>query len=232
MLYHVKNEVENNGMIRVKICGITNPEDASMAADAGADAIGLNFVGGPRRIETDQVGPIVAALPPFCVPVALVNLDANPLGDELWNTLSQLHIRTIQLYGTEPEVSAASILRAGFLPVLVHRVNPDAFPDDLESRLKVLDNTAIPAVVFDAHHPSQMGGTGVAFDWQLLRQSNERTAAHWPRVILAGGLNPANVTEAVQITRPYAVDVSSGVETAPGQKCPKLMRAFIQAAKR
>ncbi|NOX58933.1 MAG: N-(5'-phosphoribosyl)anthranilate isomerase, partial [Planctomycetes bacterium] len=109
-------------MVRVKICGITNANDARSAAHAGADAVGLNFVAGPRRITPEQATPILDALPPFCEPVALINLDTNPLGDALWTSILQMPIRTVQLYGSATGTSLASFPHGRLNPIIVHTV--------------------------------------------------------------------------------------------------------------
>ncbi|GJM26347.1 MAG: N-(5'-phosphoribosyl)anthranilate isomerase [Phycisphaerae bacterium] len=219
-------------MMRVKICGITNPEDAMLAANAGADAIGLNFVAGPRKITPDIAATIVAAIPPFCTPVALVNVEMNPIGDSLWNAIAQLRIRTVQLYGDDHDHAVTPLLREGFIPILVHRIIPDVFPTDLESRINSLDSAPPLGVVLDTHDPVQLGGTGKTFDWNIVNKAQlNAITPNPPLAILAGGLNPSNVAKAVRIAQPWAVDVSSGVEKSPGRKCAELMNAFVQAAK-
>ncbi len=219
-------------MTRVKICGITTAKDAVLAASAGADAVGLNFVAGPRKITPDVAADIVAALPPFCAPVALVNVETNPLGDALWNAIAQLRIRTIQLYGDEQDQAVLPLIREGFAPLLVHRIIPDAFPADLEARINRLDPAPPLGVVVDTHDPVQLGGTGQTFDWKILDKARiDAIAPNPPRLIVAGGLNPTNVAEAVRIAKPWAVDVSSGVEESPGRKSPELMSTFVRAAK-
>lgn len=219
-------------MTRVKICGITSPEDATQAAHAGADAIGLNFVAGPRKITPESAAAIIPALPPFCTPVALINVDVNPLGDELWNAIAQLGIRTVQLYGDEQDEVVIPLVREGFVPILVHRIVPDAFPGDLETRINRFDSVASLGVVVDTHDPVQLGGTGQTFDWNILDPARlEHIAPCRLHVILAGGLNPSNVAAAVRIAKPWAVDVSSGVEDSPGRKCAERMQAFVHAVR-
>ncbi len=219
-------------MVRVKICGITTPQDAVAAAIAGADAIGLNFVKGPRKITAEQAAQIVAALPPFCTPVALVNIETNPLGDDLWRAISELRINVIQLYGDRQDECIAPLLRDGFSPLLVHQIIPDAFPNDLEERILRLAPVHPHGIVFDTHDPVQLGGTGKTFDWSILKKcQNVASSENKPHMILAGGLNPTNVADAVRIAQPRAVDVSSGVEDSPGFKSVELMTAFVQNAR-
>jgi len=219
-------------MTRVKICGITTPQDAILAANAGADAIGLNFVAGPRKITPEVAASIVATLPPFCTPVALIHVGRNPLGDALWNAVAQLRIQTVQLYGDEQDQAVMPLVREGFVPILVHRIIPDAFPADLEARFNHLNSAPPLGVVVDTHDPVQLGGTGQTFDWTIIDKARlEGIVPNAPLVVLAGGLNPSNVAEAVRIAQPWAVDVSSGVEDSPGRKCADLMRAFVRSAK-
>jgi phosphoribosylanthranilate isomerase len=219
-------------MMRVKICGITTPDDAIRAAHAGADAIGLNFVAGPRKITPEIAATIVATLPPFCTPVALINVGINPLGDPLWNAIAQLRIRTVQLYDDDQDHAVMPLFREGFIPILVHRIIPDAFPADLETRINRMESAPPLGVVMDTHDPVQLGGTGKTFDWSAVNKAKLNTIVpNAPLTILAGGLNPSNVAEAVRIAQPWAVDVSSGVEKSPGRKSAELMNAFVQAAK-
>ncbi|NOX60103.1 MAG: phosphoribosylanthranilate isomerase, partial [Planctomycetes bacterium] len=139
--------------------------------------------------------------------------------------------RTVQLYGSATGTSLASFPHGRLNPIIVHTVGPDSFPGDLQDRLANFTTTP-PAILLDTHDPDQLGGTGKTFDWGFLRRSmDENDANSWPPMILAGGLHPSNVEEAIRIARPWAVDVSSGVEKSPGVKSPELMREFVRAAK-
>ncbi len=208
-----------------------------MAAELGVDAIGLNFVGGPRRISTDMAFQITRILAPFVSAVALVKTDTTQFADalELAQILAvypRLPIYTFQLYGAGPEhfldrdyhlrkwmVSSISD-RASFVATVstLYACNPN-MPD---------------AVVLDAASTTKLGGTGRAFNWEWIAEARAAgELARVPPIILAGGLTPENVAEAIRIAHPYAVDVSSGVEVAgqPGIKDPVKMRDFIQAVR-
>ncbi len=219
-------------MVRIKICGITRPEDAIAAAVAGADAIGLNFIGGPRRIDVDSAAAILQALPAFCTPVALVDVSLGDVPADLLELIGRHWVSHLQLYG---DVGAGTITRLradGFHPIIVHAVEASTFADEIGQRLATM-STALPAaILLDAHVPGLAGGTGRTADWQAIAAAREAGAMQtWPPVMLAGGLNPENVAEAIRQVRPWAVDVSSGVESAPGRKDPEQMTAFVARAR-
>jgi phosphoribosylanthranilate isomerase len=208
--------------VRVKVCGITNVGDAVEAARLGADAVGLNFYPrSPRYLDPAACVPLLRALPPFVEPVALF-VD-QPLRHvfEVLNGLGR--IRTFQWYGSRRELSDT-------YPFLYVPAFPVQDRDSLLAIIRYLDNCASfgsqpAAVLIDAAVPGQHGGTGQTVPWQLL-------AGFQPGVplILAGGLTPDNVAEAVHVVRPYAVDVASGIERGPGLKDPEKMRRFIDRA--
>jgi phosphoribosylanthranilate isomerase len=205
---------------RIKICGITNEADARAAADLGADAIGLNFhPGSPRYVQPDAVEGILRAMPPFLEPVGVfVN---QPLR-QAFETLNRIgRIRTIHWYGDKPELCDA-------YPFQLIPTFPVRDQDSLRTITGYLDLCRglckLPAAIaVDAHAPDQHGGTGRQIPWNLL-------AGFQPGVplILAGGLTPENVAEAIRIVRPYAVDVASGVESSPGKKDGEKIRRFIE----
>ena len=201
-------------MLRVKICGITRPEDALAAAEAGADAIGLVFAPSPRRVTPEQAAAILAALPPFVTPVALF-VDEPP--ERIRRIVQPLGIRTVQLHGDE---SPAVALELRDLCVI------KAFRIGAEADLAPLAGYPAAACLLDSQVAGRRGGTGVAFDWRLAAQ-----AARHSRIILAGGLRPENVAEAIRLVRPYGVDTSSGVESEPGRKDSAKVRAFVEAAR-
>jgi len=201
-------------MLRVKICGITNPRDAVAAAEAGADAIGLVFAESPRRVTVGQARAILAALPPYVTPVALfVDEPAEVVRD----TCGQLGIRTVQLHGDEPPDVARAL--GGFCVVKAFRIRTEA-------DLAPLEGYPAAAWLLDSKVEGRRGGTGVTFDWTLAARAAKRG-----RVILAGGLTPDNVAEAVRIAKPYGVDTSSGVESEPGRKDRARLEAFVAAAR-
>lgn len=202
-------------MMRVKICGITRPEDALAAAAAGADAIGLVFAESPRQVTVEQAAAILRVLPPFVTPVALF-VDAT--ADAVREVCGPLGIRTVQLHGDEPPAVAEAL--ADCCLVKAFRIGSAA-------DIAAVAGYPAAAYLLDSRVAGRSGGTGTAFDWQLLR------GVAWDKpVILAGGLNPGNVAQAVRKVRPYAVDTSSGVESAPGIKDAAKVQAFVAAARR
>lgn len=198
--------------VRVKVCGITSYEDAAMAVDYGAAALGFNFhPSSPRFIERAAAGKIIRRLPPFVTTVGVFVNVADP--DEVGETALNAGVQVIQLHGDE---SAEYCRRLGAWSLIkaVH-ITRDWDPASIR-------DFPVRAILFDSKDDGLFGGTGRAFDWQLLRNLSLTMP-----VILAGGLNPSNVAEAVRSVRPYALDVCSGVERTPGKKDPIKMRAFM-----
>lgn len=217
--------------VRVKICGVTTPEDAVAAARAGADAVGLNFVAGPRQISIATAADILAALPPFCAPVALVDVSAGDLSAELLELVGRYWVSHLQLYGSVTPQTIARLHQDGFRTILARQVT-DQFPCDAQTVLNECPPGAASAVLLDAHHPDKQGGSGQIVDWSLIRQArDDGKLDNWPPLVLAGGLTAENVAEAIRIVQPWAVDVSSGVESSPGRKDRDKVREFVQAAK-
>ena len=201
-------------MVKIKICGITNREDALHAVACGADALGFVFYEkSPRCIEPEQARAIIAALPPF---VASVGLFVNERPQRIEEIAAFCSLGLVQLHGDE---SPEACLIPGRRVIKALRVR------DAQSLERAADY-AVAGLLLDAWVPGTYGGTGHTFNWQLAA----RVARQRP-VILAGGLTPENVAEAARAVRPYAVDVSSGVEAAPGKKDPEKVAAFIRAAK-
>jgi len=212
---------------RIKICGLTRETDVEHAAATGADAVGLVlYPGSPRCVSARRAGELARRLPPFVTPVLLF---VNASADEVRAALDAVPGALLQFHGDEsPEQCAALAgarpwLRAARVPV-----GAGAAGFDL---LEYADRySAAQAVLVDAHVPGY-GGGGHAFDWTALPWSDPRLrAAH--RVVLSGGLTPANVTDGVLLVRPWGVDVSSGVEAAKGIKDPARVEAFIAAVRR
>ncbi len=197
--------------MRVKICGVTTVEDARVCADAGADAIGLNFWSGSKRcIGIERAVEIARALP---AGVAKIGVFVDAGRDEIERTAEAVGLDAIQLHGDEPPEACAGFT----LPVIkALRVS-----EALGSIHEVVARYDVAWMLLD----SAVGGSGVAFDWR-------RAFAVAPgRLYLAGGLRPDNVAEAVRLVRPYAVDTASGVEASPGRKDPRRVREFIENAK-
>lgn len=197
-------------MIRVKICGITTPEDGVLAAGLGASAIGIVFwPNSPRVVDLARARAIVAALPPL---VPAVGVFVNQQADAR-RIAADVGLAAVQFHGDE---------------------TPDSyrgFPIRVIKAVAVRDESAIDAaravpdaadVLLDAHDPARRGGTGKRIDWTIAAEIASRRP-----VILSGGLNPSNVAEAIEAVRPAAIDVSSGVESAPGRKDPAKLRALF-----
>lgn len=196
---------------RIKICGITRAQDARAAAKLGADAIGLVFYRtSPRNLSLEQARAIVAELPPF---VTVVGLFVDPARDQVEAVLRACSINLLQFHGDEaPEFCAGF----GLPYIKAARVRADA---DLVQYLSPY--SAAQGWLLDAYHDRLYGGTGACFDWNLIPRGLARP------VILSGGLTPDNVGAAVRQVRPWAVDVSSGVEATKGIKDAAKIAAFI-----
>jgi phosphoribosylanthranilate isomerase len=201
--------------VRSKICGITRIEDALAAVEAGADAIGLVFYAkSPRAVTVQQARTIIAALPPFVTTVGLF-VDASRC--ELGETLDAVPLDLLQFHGDESPAACDGYHRP-YIKAL--RVKPG---DDIAAQVALYKNAS--GVLLDTYVPGIPGGTGEAFDWSLVPVGLSKP------VILAGGLTADNVAGAISRVRPYAVDVSGGVEVAKGIKDAKMIRAFMQAVK-
>lgn len=202
--------------VKVKICGLTHPGDALHAVEAGADALGfMLYAASPRAVTRAKAAEIIRELPPF---IAKVGVFVNPTEQEVRTAIAECGLDTLQFHGDE---SPEFCRRFGLKVIKAFRVR-DA------SSLEVTANFSTEAWLLDSHVAGKLGGTGAVFNWELASEATR----HSRRVILAGGLTPDNATSAVRKVRPYGLDVSSGVESAPGRKDPKLVRAFIAAAKR
>lgn len=199
--------------VRVKICGVMTPEIAAVAAEAGADAIGLVLAPSRRRVTIDQASAIVAELPPF---VAAVGVFVDMPADEVETTARGLPLDAVQLHGDEPPEMCRLLRRQGVRVIKALRV-ADRVDVDLLDRYR-----SAAALMLDTHVDGLAGGSGRAFDWEAARGLSDR----FP-LILSGGLTPDNVGRALDIVRPYGVDVSSGVETG-GRKSPEKIRQFIE----
>lgn len=198
----------------VKICGVTTPEDAAMAAAHGADALGLNFWAGSKRVvSVAQAKRIVAAVPPF---VWLVGVFVDAKAAEIERIAHAVGLHAAQLHGGE---SPTAVARVG-LPTLKALHVRDATAVAEAERYARVDTLVLDAA------QSGYGGGGKTFDWKVARRI-ARTRA----ILLAGGLTPENVGAAVEQVRPLGVDVASGVEKAPGIKDERKVRAFIRAAR-
>jgi phosphoribosylanthranilate isomerase len=208
-------------VFRIKICGVTTPEDARLIAESGADAVGLNFFPeSPRYVSPERAAEIAAQLPKSIVRVG-VFVNASSAVIRAAAELAGLDL--IQLHGDEPpeflrELAPLPVLRA-------FRTRGDLKPiGDYLKRCVV----APRAVLLDAYQPGSFGGTGQTLNWHDIRASKRRLG-ELP-LVLAGGLNPRNVAQAIRTVQPAAVDVASGVEAETGRKDPRLVAEFVESA--
>lgn len=221
---------------RIKICGVRTPDIARAAVEAGADAIGMVFVPGtPRALTIEEAEAIVRVLPPLVEPIGLF---VNAAPTTVVDTARSLGLRTVQLHGREAPAGATAIAPLRVIKAL----HFDAAGID---RLADWTSEAVPnlaAILWDAPPPptglaaaaaaQQTGGHGRAIDWdELAKVMRGSTSTDARQFILAGGLNAENVGRAIEIVRPYAVDVSSGVESSRGVKDVKLVEAFCRAVR-
>ena len=200
-------------MVKVKICGITNYDDAAVAVDLGADALGFIFASSPRKIEYDSASEIIKKLPPF---VKSVGVFVNENIKKIMDVAEHCGLDNIQLHGDEsPETCRRLMPRT----IKALRIKDNSIPDDFnEYRGKV------KAFLLDTYSEKAAGGTGKTFNWDVALNIKKLGAP----VILAGGLNPTNIREAIEKVRPYAVDVNSGIEERPGKKDHLLMKQLFK----
>ena len=199
-------------MVRVKICGITNPEDALFAVAQGVDALGFIFYEpSPRYVHPDRVSEIVSALPPFVTPVGVF---VNKAREEVLAIVRSTGLRAVQLHGDE---TPADCQGYPFPVIRALRVGEGFNPASLSVY-------PVNTFLLDTAKKGWYGGTGETFDWRVARAAS----AHG-RIILSGGIDPQNVAEAVRMVNPYAVDCGSGVEAAPGRKDHNRIAEFFGA---
>ena len=205
--------MQNHQRTRVKICGITRVEDAVSAVNAGTDAIGLVFYApSPRAVSIEQAQQIVAAIPPF---VSIVGLFVNATQTEIQSVLSKVRLDIVQFHGDETARECEQINLPYYKAI---RVKADTNLLQYEAEFK-----SAKALLLDTFSETAVGGTGLVFDWNLIPKNLTKP------VILAGGLTLENVSQAIKQVRPYAVDVSGGVEQNKGIKDVAKIAAFMQA---
>ncbi len=219
---------------RIKICGVTHPDDARAAANAGADAIGIVFHPPSRRyVSLHDARAILDALPAFVTPVGLF-VDAEP--DGILQTERELHLRHVQLHGHETPADVEAL--RGLVVIKAVRADPKHFASSLATWRAAIQQRGLfhlRGIVLETAGPADApGGSGVVNDWSLIE---ERCAAgdfqHLPPIIAAGGLRPETVGDVVRRLRPWAVDVSSGVEPSPpGRKSVQLIQHFIEEVRK
>lgn len=206
-------------MTWVKICGITRAEDGVHAVECGADAIGLVFAASPRRVSAEQAREIVRACR-NARPVECIGVFVDAPEDEVLAVARQVGLSGVQLHGSESPHVVARLRAAGFRTIKAFRIRD-------ERSLQGVAAYPADALLLDAWSPAAAGGTGHVFDWSLARHVEARRP-----LVLAGGLRPDNVRRALTKVRPDGVDVSSGVEAAPGIKDPQAVQEFIAEVRR
>jgi phosphoribosylanthranilate isomerase len=200
--------------VRIKICGITNKEDALAAAHLGADALGFVFAPSPRKISAESAREIIKDLPPFVQTVG-VFVDEDP--ERVSSMAARCGLDILQLHGSESVDYCSSFDRRVIKAVRLQS------RDELKNLSKYVN--VVDALLLDTYVPNKLGGTGITFDWKLAVE-----ARRYGRIVLAGGLNPENVAAAISMVKPYAVDASSGLEKRPGVKDHKKMAQFMSEA--
>lgn len=214
-------------MIRVKICGITTVEDARMASEAGADALGFNFYQqSPRSVSVEMAVQIAHAIP---ADVVRVGVFVNETVQSIRRVVEQVGLDQVQLHGDEPPEFLANFVDVSLIRAFRCR---DEGWGPVQSYLEqcTKQNVTPAAVLLDAYSANSYGGTGHRLDWHMVAD-RERSIGDMP-TLLAGGLNPDNVGDAITIARPTGVDVASGVETEPGIKSKELVTRFVNASRR
>ena len=201
---------------RIKICGITRAEDAELAVELGAAALGFNFFApSPRYIAPAKAREITRRLPPFVMPVGVFADELDT--DRILSAAREAGINVIQVRGPRlPDLGRLLEHYPLIVAVSVHA----------QFQVEELGALKASAYLLDGFDPQLLGGTGKTFDWNVARE-----AGRYGRIILAGGLTPGNVGPAIRAARPFAVDVASGVESSPGVKDPGKLRAFFSAVK-
>jgi phosphoribosylanthranilate isomerase len=205
------------GTVRVKICGITNLEDALLAASLGAHALGFIFYQkSPRAIRPEAAREIIRALPPLVLSVGVFVDEEAQVVREI---SERVGLDWVQLHGRESPEYCRSLGRRVLKGFRIKNEASLAFLSEYQN--------AVQAFLLDTYRPGTPGGTGETFDWEIARQARK-----YGPVILAGGLTPDNVAAALQTAKPQGVDVASGVEVSPGKKDPGKLKAFFQAIKK
>lgn len=211
-------------MFRVKICGVKSPADAALAAQAGADAIGLNFYApSARYVQLDLARQIAAGLP---ANVLKVGLFVNSPVEQVRDIVTTAMLDAIQLHGDESPEFVASLRHAQVIKAFRVKAGDERAVVDFVSACDRF-NAPLAAVLVDAFHPGSYGGTGQTTDWAVAASLVKQLTIP---LILAGGLKVENVAAAIKEVHPFGVDTASGVESAPGIKDPQLVKAFVTAA--
>ncbi len=203
-------------MVKVKVCGITNPEDGLFAAKAGADAVGLVFAESPRRLSVEEAREIAATLPDDILKVGVF---VNEVPEVVLRLSSKVGLDYAQLHGDETPEAVDAVRERGLKVIKALRVR-DA------GSLKAIEGYEADLFLLDAYSKEARGGTGESFDWELAK-----ALKGCDNILVSGGLTPENVREAVRFFDPYGVDASSSLEDVPRKKNEERVRRFIGAAK-
>jgi len=203
-------------MTLVKICGITNTKDARVAAEAGADAVGLIFAESPRRVGVEEARAVSIALPDNIIRVG-VFVDEEP--EEVLRISREAGLDLVQLHGDEPPEAVTALRQAGVKVMKALRVLNAA-------SIEALEEYEPDLFLLDAYSKQARGGTGERFDWGVAKSLGGRD-----NIVVSGGLGPGNVREAIEFFEPYGVDASSSLEDEPGRKNGELVRRFVLAAR-
>lgn len=215
----------------IKICGITNAEDARHALAAGADWIGLNLLVGPRRIQLEDADRILGGLPEPDRAVALIAAAEDGARRATLDRLHRRGVRRVQLYGSVTAAVLQQTGSSGFEIIVVQRLGDAASIEEATTFFR----QSVPRpdyLLIDAADAKRLGGTGKTADWALLGEARAQgRMSDWPPLLLAGGLTPDNVAEAIRAVSPDGVDVSSGVEASLGRKDATLVEKFVSEAR-
>ena len=203
-------------MIKVKVCGITNIEDARTATAAGADAVGLIFARSPRQLEVKEAESISAALPEHLLKVGVF---VNEAPEEVVRIAHEVGLDYAQLHGDEGPEAVTAVRGGGVKVIKALRVRDEA-------SLAAMEGYGADLYLLDAYSKDVRGGTGKRFDWALAKSLKGRG-----NIVVSGGLGPGNVREAIEFFEPWGVDASSVLESAPGKKDAEKVRRFVSAAK-
>ena len=208
-------------MTFIKICGITNVDDALAAVAAGADALGFNFYKpSPRYVTPQAAREIVARLPLSMLTVGVFVNEESP--QSVRNIANEAGVTALQLHGDEPPEYCRELGKDRYV------IKTFAVAHDFDVRkIQPYEVEEVEAIMLDTKHNSLRGGTGRVFDWSVAKEVNEFV----PKLFLAGGLSPENIEEAIATVRPYAVDACSALEDEPGRKNRERMRAFVEMAR-
>lgn len=199
--------------MKIKICGITETEDALRAVELGVDALGFIFAPSPRQVSMEKVSCIIKAIPPF---VKTVGVFVNEKTNKIREHINHCGLDLVQLHGDEsPEFCR------GLMPYSVKSIR---IKDESSPQMCAGYQANVRALLLDTYAADKVGGTGKTFDWRLAVKIRETGIP----VILSGGLGPSNIEEAIQVVKPYAVDVNSGVEERPGKKSYVLMKELTE----